>query len=67
MEPNGKPTTSFYNYLIRPDRSATRQLENLCLGLAKVIVSPILKFLVGDLTDMCNRVTLTQASILTES
>jgi hypothetical protein len=39
MEPNGHATNSFYNYLIRPDKSATRQLEDLCLGLAKLIVS----------------------------
>jgi hypothetical protein len=39
MEPNGASNGSnFYNYLIRPDKRASRQLEDLCLGLAKIIV-----------------------------
>lgn len=29
----------FWKYLFNPDKSATPQLESLCLGLAKIIVS----------------------------
>lgn len=27
-----------YSYLVKPDKSATKQLDDLCLGLAGVIV-----------------------------
>ena len=38
MEPNGNSHFR-WEYLIKPDKSATQQLEDLCVGLAKCIVS----------------------------
>lgn len=38
MNPN-QPNPGFWRYMINPDKSATPQFEQLCLGIAKVIVS----------------------------
>jgi hypothetical protein len=39
MDSDQTPGSGYWRYLINPDKSATPQLEQLCLGLAKVIVS----------------------------
>ncbi|EXJ89832.1 hypothetical protein A1O3_02899 [Capronia epimyces CBS 606.96] len=37
MDANQTPAPGFWSYLINPDKSATPQLEQLCLGIAKII------------------------------
>jgi hypothetical protein len=41
MESSGSSQRGFYSYLINPNKSATRQLEDLCLGLVPIIVSAL--------------------------
>lgn len=44
---------NYWGYLFKPNKTATPQLEQLCLGLAKIIVRPAFPTH-ACVTDMCN-------------
>jgi hypothetical protein len=49
MDPN-QSNSGYWRYLINPDKSATTQFEQLCVGIAKVIVSASPPLLESQLT-----------------